>query len=111
MHKELKRTLKGFEYDKLLNCGFNVAYAKRCLGVPPDQGTLERDMVYTQTAVEARVYQRMCKEGWDHHWLKGFLEEFSEDACMERFRQNNAFKRLDDLVRDNDGVWLLSDEE
>ena len=104
---ELYAVLGSKRFHDLQDIGFNIAYAERQLGLPPSQGSYQRDMTYNQTMTNALVYKRIVKEHWDLDWFDCFMEEFTEESCLETFRQKVAFKRLDELVRDNDGVFDL----
>lgn len=110
---ELFSKLGARRYNKLTQAGFNIAYSERNLNLPPLQGSYQRDMLYNQNMINNLVYKRMVTENWDLNWYDSFIEEFSEDSCMETFRQAVAYKRLDDIIRDNGStmnVQLLEDE-
>ena len=85
-------------YYKIREASFNVAYAERILGVEPQHGSYKRDMLYNQNLIENLLYQRMVVEGYDEHLLKGFLAEFTEEACIEGFRSAMENKRLNKLI-------------
>jgi len=93
-------------FNKVSECGFNVAYAERQLNREPVAGSYQRDMIYNQNMVTNLVHRSMCEDEFTTKWLKGFLGGLTEDACMEQFRQAIAFKRLTDIFNGKDQKML-----
>jgi len=93
-------------YNRLITCGFNVAYAERTLHQGPVEDSYQRDMLFNQNLITSLAHQRMCVEKTTNVWLKEFLDNFSEVSCLEAFREAIAFQRLDDVIKGNDQKLL-----
>lgn len=96
---ELYARLGSKRFSKLMEAGFNFAYAESSLHVPPKQGTYQRDMTFIQSMINATAYRRLIKEEESDAWFDGFISNLSENMCFEKIRQKTAAKKLDDIVR------------
>ena len=89
------------DYKKLSQVGFNMAYAERCLKYDPKHGSYQADMMHGQALAERILFETLNRDGYNKDYVKGFLEEFTEDALFEELRQRTAYARLEETCRDD----------
>jgi hypothetical protein len=108
---ELYKVLGTKRYKQLSHVGFNMAYAERCLNRKPNYGSYQADMMHGQSLSEKIAYEHCVQSKFSEDWFNGFIDNLSEESCLEDLRQRIAYQGLERAIRDNSNeVWLMEDE-